>query len=167
MGARPNRSIRPPPAESLRAESDALWDALRDCHRRVRSELRSVVVRHGIYPSEYRALNQLMDGPRTPTQLAEALGLAPASVTDLSAQLVARGWATRRPHPADRRAYLLRMTPKGRRTRDAARAEFRSRLVEVYGELPPASRARLRVELGRLAGLLEQRERDQAVRATG
>src|SRR5580692_690482 len=40
------------------SDSDALWDLLRDCHRRIRAELRAVVARHGIHLGEYRVLNR-------------------------------------------------------------------------------------------------------------
>jgi MarR family transcriptional regulator, multiple antibiotic resistance protein MarR len=155
----PRRAPRPETRldPSERAASDALWDELRACHRRVRAELRSVVLRRGLYLSEYRALNRLAEGPRTPSHLADELGLAPASITDLAAQLVGRGWAVRAPHPTDRRAYFLRPTRSGRAVRNAARQEYRTRLAEVYAAVPAETREALVRDLGSLAEILEAR----------
>jgi DNA-binding MarR family transcriptional regulator len=139
------------------SDSDALWDLLRDCHRRIRAELRAVVARHGIHLGEYRVLNRLVEGPRTPSQLAEILGLAAASMTDLVAQIHEKRWVRRRPHPSDGRAYLLALTAEGRRVRDSARQEYRTRLREVYRALPASHRTSLRAELAVLDDILRRR----------
>jgi DNA-binding MarR family transcriptional regulator len=52
---------------------------------------------------------------RTPTELAEALGLPPTTVSRLVAGFIEEGLAERRPNPADGRSYLLRATDRGGR----------------------------------------------------
>ncbi|MFN4219179.1 MAG: MarR family winged helix-turn-helix transcriptional regulator [Candidatus Bipolaricaulia bacterium] len=49
-------------------------------------------------------------------QLAEEFGLTPATVSDAVSSLEDKGLLTREPHPDDRRAQILRLTPKGRRS---------------------------------------------------
>jgi DNA-binding MarR family transcriptional regulator len=148
---------RPAMAVDERNQGDALWDTLRDCHQRMRAELRQVVLAHGIYLSEFRALARLRDGPRTLTQLAESLGLTPGSMTDLANQLVSRGWASRQPNPQDRRSQLLTATATGLRVHTAARREYRNRLAEVYSAISPRTRTTLAVGLEELRTILFER----------
>jgi DNA-binding MarR family transcriptional regulator len=152
----PDRAPRAPPAERP-TRGDALWDLLGDCHREMRAELRAVVLRHGVHLGEYRALAGLRRGPRTLSQLAEGLGLTPASMTDLARQLEKRRWVERRPNPADRRSQLLESTGRGRAVYLAARREYRSRLAEVYSELSPSSRRALERGLDGLGRVLAAR----------
>lgn len=55
------------------------------------------------------------DGPVSQRTLAEALGIAPRSVTGLVDGLVASGHVTREPHPTDGRAVLVTPTALGAR----------------------------------------------------
>jgi DNA-binding MarR family transcriptional regulator len=157
----PRRRADPPaPAPSGKSAaraSDALWDDLVDCHRRLRQELQSVVRRHGIHLAEYRALARLVERPLTLSELSESLGVRAAAVTDLARQLGARGWTERRTYPEDRRARLLAVTARGRRARESARKEYRARLHELYEALPPRARGALRIGLSELSGVLRVR----------
>jgi DNA-binding MarR family transcriptional regulator len=67
-------------------------------------------------------------GPVTQRTLADALDVAPRTVTGLVDGLVASGHVTREAHPTDRRATLVTPTPAGA---DAARglAEGRTQLA--------------------------------------
>jgi DNA-binding MarR family transcriptional regulator len=55
-------------------------------------------------------------GPSTQRHLAEVLGVSPRNITGLVDALVATGFVTRQPHPADRRATLVTFTEHGART---------------------------------------------------
>jgi len=147
--------------QNQRAEGDVLWDTLGDCHRRMRAELREVVLARGVYLSEYRALARLREGPRTLTQLAEGLGLTPASMTDLARQLLNRGWAHRRPNPQDRRSHLLLATDAGLRVHALARREYRNRLAKVYSAISPRTRRALAEGLEDLRATLIERTRNR------
>jgi DNA-binding MarR family transcriptional regulator len=156
----PRRSTRiGPGGGSVPTEADQLWDALREDHRRLRAELRQVLQRRGIYPSEYRALGRLVEQPRSMGNLAEELGLTPASVTDLTRQLEQRGWILRRRSTSDRRVYMLSITPKGRQTHRASRAEYAERLAEIEAALPPEARDELDRGLEALRTVLVARSR--------
>lgn len=136
---------------------DELWDRLGACHRQMRSELRAVVLRHGIYLSEYRALARLRTEARTLSQLAESLGLTPASMTDLARQLETRGWVKRGPNPADRRSQLLQSTATGTAVYVHAHREYRARLADVYSSLTPSTRRSLDRGLRELSRVLTER----------
>lgn len=150
-----------------RTEGDTLWDTLRDCHRRMRAELRDVVLTHGVYLSEYRALARLREGPRTLTQLADGLGLTPASMTDLAKQLLDRRWVVRRPNLRDRRSHLLLATDAGLQVHAVTRREYQSRLAEVYSAIPPRARRALAEGLGELRATLAERTGDRGPKTVG
>lgn len=52
-------------------------------------------------------------GPSTQQRLAQELGVAPRTVTTLVDALVDTGFVTREPHPSDRRATNVTLTPHG------------------------------------------------------
>jgi len=65
-------------------------------------------------PSRMRLLWELgQRGPVPQRVLAEALKVTPRAVTGLVDALVADGLVTREPHPGDRRATLVTLTPRG------------------------------------------------------
>src|SRR6059058_2597294 len=92
-----------------------LWRA---SHTRVAEALESV----GLTPALFGLLNVL--GAREGAiqqELGSAMGVDPSTMVSLIDQLEAAGLAKRRPHPTDRRAREVVITPKGRRLLDRAR----------------------------------------------
>lgn len=69
-------------------------------------------------------------GPSTQRVLADALLVSPRTITGLVDGLVATGFATREPHPTDRRATLVSVTQHGARTVEAM-ARGRQELAEL------------------------------------
>jgi DNA-binding MarR family transcriptional regulator len=68
----------------------------------------------GLHPTDYKALGVLQRlGPLSAGELGSQTGLAPASVTNLTDRLVARGFLRREPDPVDRRRVLLRADVAG------------------------------------------------------
>jgi DNA-binding MarR family transcriptional regulator len=63
-------------------------------------------------------------GPVLMRALSEAVGVAPRTITGLVDALEADGWVRRSPHPSDRRATLVALTPE-------AEVAF-ARLLESY-----------------------------------
>lgn len=64
--------------------------------------------RRGLSASEVKAIDILMRlGPLTHAQLVEHTSLRPASVTDLIDKIERKGYASRGPHPDDRRRILV------------------------------------------------------------
>ncbi len=80
----------------------------------IRELMQGVVAGTGVTGEEYAILGVVNFFPdRTPTELAEALGIPPTTVSRQVAALLERKLAERRPNPDDGRSYLLRTTPKG------------------------------------------------------
>ena len=92
-----------------------LWRA---SHTRVAEALESV----GLTPALFGLLNVL--GAREGAiqqELGSAMGVDPSTMVSLIDQLEAAGLAKRRPHPTDRRAREVVITPKGRRALERGR----------------------------------------------
>ncbi len=109
-------------------------------------------------PAHGFILNLVSDGA-TATELASHLGVTKQGAAKLVAHLVAMGYLQKRPHPSDRRATLITLTPRGREALAAAAAAqetIETHWAEVLGaprmhalrsaleELAEESRATLR-----------------------
>jgi DNA-binding MarR family transcriptional regulator len=68
-----------------------------------------------------------VSGPVLMRALSEAVGVTPRTITGLIDALEVDGWVVRRPHPSDRRATIVALTP-------AAEVAF-AKLNEHYGDL--------------------------------
>jgi DNA-binding MarR family transcriptional regulator len=121
-----------------------LWRA---SHTRIAAALESV----GLTPALFGLLN-LLGGLQGANQqeLGSAMGVDPSTMVSLIDELEAAGLAQRRPHPADRRARAVVLTPKGRRLRERARQMASQVEDEVLGGLTAAERREL-LRLLRLA----------------
>src|SRR5690348_3147778 len=70
--------------------------------------------RMGLTESRAHLLWELQHrGPCTQRALADALHVAPRTITTLIDALASTGFVTREPHPSDRRATLVTFTPRG------------------------------------------------------
>ena len=76
-------------------------------------------------------------GPSTQRVLADAVGVAPRTMTTLVDALVATGFVTREPHPSDRRATLVTFTDRGRATGRALVEDHHILARELFADLPP------------------------------
>jgi DNA-binding MarR family transcriptional regulator len=102
--------------------------------------------------ARWQVLGVVDHGPITVAAVARTMGLARQSVQRTADLLVADGLAAYEDNPADRRAKLLRPTPRGRkalRVIEAAQAEWAARLGASLGA----------AELSRTCALLERLER--------
>ncbi|WP_082131573.1 MULTISPECIES: MarR family winged helix-turn-helix transcriptional regulator [Cellulomonas] len=102
------------------APSEELLDLLHDVLRNARRDA-SERLGDAITPGQLRLLRTLdrMGRPRRLGELAEALDVAPRSVTSKVDQAAADGWVRRVPDPDDRRATLVELTAAGRERLDA------------------------------------------------
>ena len=80
---------------------------------------------------QYRVLAAVDDGGERATHLAAGLALAKPTVTAAVDGLVERGYLTRAPEPADRRAVRIALTPAGRKALARAEAAMAGRLAHV------------------------------------
>ncbi|HEY4023370.1 MAG TPA: MarR family transcriptional regulator [Pseudonocardiaceae bacterium] len=127
--------------------SEAFWRVARLLRHRSGESL----ARWDIAPSHGRALGVLArHGPARLRELSEHLHIAARSATEVVDALQERGLVQRRPDPADRRATLVVLTPKGQQVSTAiqdSRAEDAQRL---FGALSASDRAELARILAKL-----------------
>jgi DNA-binding MarR family transcriptional regulator len=79
----------------------------------------------------------------TPTELYRAMMVTSGGATRRIDQLESRGLVQRTPHPHDRRASLIGLTPEGRRLVDEAWAHHLKRNRELFDALKPEERRTL------------------------
>ena len=92
-----------------------LWRA---SHSQTAAALQTI----GLTPPLFAVLNYLQANEGAiQQQVGSAMGIDPSTMVALVDQLERAGLATRRPHPQDRRAREVLLTPKGRRTLERAR----------------------------------------------
>jgi MarR family transcriptional regulator, lower aerobic nicotinate degradation pathway regulator len=92
-----------------------LWRA---SHTQTAAALRSI----GLTPALFAVLNYLQGREGAiQQQIGSAMGIDPSTMVSLVDQLEGAGLANRRPHPQDRRAREVLITPKGRRALEDAR----------------------------------------------
>jgi DNA-binding MarR family transcriptional regulator len=98
------------------------------------------------------------DGPSRMTDLGEKAGLRPRNLTSVADALEAEGMVVRSPHPADRRATLLGITPRGTAEIDRALGPRFASLAEVFDVLDPDGRTHLVSSLRQLSSAIEERQ---------
>ncbi|MGH2714498.1 MAG: MarR family winged helix-turn-helix transcriptional regulator [Thermoleophilaceae bacterium] len=98
----------------------------------------------GLTPALFAVLNYLRgrDGA-IQQQIGSAMGIDPSTMVSLVDQLERAGLANRGPHPRDRRAREVLVTPKGRRTLKRARELAEEIEANVLRGLAPAERRQL------------------------
>jgi DNA-binding MarR family transcriptional regulator len=77
-------------------------------------------------------------GPVLMRALSQALGISPRTVTGLVDSLEADGWVTRSPHPDDRRATIISITPAAEVALAGLRDNYEGLAHDLIGDLPPA-----------------------------
>lgn len=114
-----------------------LWRA---SHTQTAAALQTI----GLTPALFAVLNYLRgrDGA-IQQQIGSAMGIDPSTMVSLVDQLERAGLANRRPHPQDRRAREVLVTPKGRRTLKRARELAEQVEADVLQGLDPAERREL------------------------
>lgn len=95
-------------------------------------------------------------GPCTQRVLADALGVAPRTVTSLVDALVETGFVTREPHPSDRRATLVTLTPHGTEVAASLQAGQAELAGQLFGDLEPAAYDAFLVGLGATVAKLRE-----------
>jgi DNA-binding MarR family transcriptional regulator len=114
-----------------------LWRA---SHTRVAAALESI----GLTPASFGLLNVL--GAREGAmqqELGSVMGIDPSTMVSLIDALESAGLAKRRPHPTDRRARVVAITPKGRRVLERGRRLAAEVEDEVLRGLTAAERREL------------------------
>ena len=91
----------------------------------------------------------------SPGQLVRQTLVTSGTMTNRVDRLAQRGLVERSPDPSDRRGVIVRLTPEGQRTVDAAMADLLDRERHLLAELPAAERDDLAGLLRRLLSPFE------------
>ncbi len=139
------------------------WTAAQRVDQLITRELKAA----DVWTPYYALLSMIViREPITPTALAEAMGVAPTTLSDRLAELVELGHVRRTKNPRDGRSYLIQSTPAGRRAVDrAAPITWRTQqsVVRHLNRRLPAIEAAI-ADLSRAldAALAESSDRDTA-----
>jgi DNA-binding MarR family transcriptional regulator len=102
--------------------------------------------------AQYRTLVVLASrGPQNLANLAEAIGVAPATATRMCDRLVAKKLIVRQPHFDDRRHIRLEVTTKGRRLVSEVTARRRREMGAILESISPEDQVILANALNRFA----------------
>lgn len=83
-------------------------------------------------------------GPVVMRALSDALGVSPRTVTGLVDALEADGWVIRSPHPSDRRATIISLTPASEATLIKLTDGYRALALDLLGDISDDDLARCR-----------------------
>ena len=155
MRALASNSLRDPESRihETHHESLRVWLRLLTCtmliertiRARLRKEFRTTLPRFDLMAQLERHANGLRMG-----EISERLMVTGGNVTGITDQLVAEGLVERVPIPEDKRAFVVRLTPRGKRQFDAMAAAHERWIIEMLAVMPQGERDRLYAVLGRL-----------------
>lgn len=133
-------------AKAAPGSSDVLIDELFATTVKVRAYTDAKLRVGGASVARLRAMRMLAASaePLRMRDLSEMLGVAARTATSVVDGLERDGLVERVRHPVDRRAFLLNLTPLGRRRHLEAEAVDSAALATATGGLAPEDRARLR-----------------------
>jgi DNA-binding MarR family transcriptional regulator len=127
------------------AQVGPLW--MRWCHGHLR--------RSGLSFARMKLLGVLdMLGPQMMSNVSDELGVTRRNVTALVDALEAEGLVRRTPHPTDRRATVIELTPAGKEAGNRVRRDFEHKVLELFGHLPLTDQKMFQKLLDRAVTLL-------------
>ena len=127
-------------------QSVRLWLRLLTCASLIESEIRSRLrTGFGVTLPRYDLMSQLERHPEglKMSELSKRMMVTGGNVTGITDQLVDEGLVLRDSNPRDRRAYLLKLTPKGRRVFGEMAKAHEPWIVELFAGLSEADKERL------------------------
>jgi len=141
-----------------RAQSDdhaalKLWLRMLSCVTEIEAEIRGRLrERFGISLGRFDYLAQLYrhrEGLKM-SELSRHLMVTGGNVTTLTDDLQREGLVARESSPTDRRAWIVRLTPQGRRSFEAMAHEHEQWILELFGSLDAKTVQQLYQHLGAL-----------------
>ncbi len=146
------------PMHGLEARSRAddhaalrLWLRMLSCVNEVETEIRRRLrERFDISLPRFDFLAQLHRWPEglRMNELSARLMVSGGNVTTLTDELEREGMVTREQNPNDRRAWIIRLTPAGRRRFDTMAREHERWVLELFEPLDPQTMKQLYQQLG-------------------
>jgi DNA-binding MarR family transcriptional regulator len=90
----------------------------------------------GLRPVEYAVYSLMLEaGPRTPSELAAALGVPPSTMSGYIRPMLERGHAKRIPNPSDGRSFRVVLTDRGRAVQRQVQPAFSQADRAIIAEL--------------------------------
>jgi DNA-binding MarR family transcriptional regulator len=117
----------------------------RTIRARLRTQFRTTLPRFDLMAQLERHAKGLRMG-----EISERLMVTGGNVTGITDQLVAEGLVERVPIPEDKRAFVVRLTTRGKRQFDAMAAAHERWIIEMLSVMPQSERDRLYAVLGKL-----------------
>jgi DNA-binding MarR family transcriptional regulator len=115
-----------------------------ELHHRLHRLVDQTMLSSGLSLARAKVLMRLGEcGPVNQATLAGLLGFVPRSVTEIVDALERDGMVTRSRDEADRRAWIVELTPAGQDANAAAQVTRRKAMDEVFGSLTARERATL------------------------
>jgi DNA-binding MarR family transcriptional regulator len=138
---------------------EGIVDRLHDLSKRFKKALDETISEHGLAHSDWSLLSALMrKQPRSAGQLAKVADLSSGAMTNRLDRLEQAGLIRRVPDPDDRRGVLVKLTPKGRQTYNAAAGAGAAREAFIASALAKREKEELNSLLRRLMIEFERRE---------
>jgi DNA-binding MarR family transcriptional regulator len=134
-----------------------LMTVLPQINRLMAVELRQEVDESATMP-QFRVMAYLHEEPMTLTALAQKRRVSIQSAGELVQALVARGWLTRTPDPADRRQSTLQLTDEGRAKYERVQARMQEQLTAYLALLTEAERDTVQGALIALQRVIQTQE---------
>jgi DNA-binding MarR family transcriptional regulator len=147
------------PMLDLRVEG--IVDRINGINRRIRRMLDETLEEHGLTSGEWHALGKLArapDGRRTAGELAAAVELSSAAMTNRLDRLEKEGLVRRVPDERDRRSVQIEVTPAGRELYERTVGSQAAKEAIVAEALSPRQQDELNDLLRRLMIAFERRE---------
>lgn len=136
-------------------QSADVWLVLRKAAYWVEQHAFDSVAATGLGLSDFAVLKALLfTGPLPVNVIGAKVLLTSGSITSAVDRLEAQGLVKRASHPTDRRAYLVNLTPAGRRKIGPASLKHAKKMADVVSVLTPAEQrelVRLMKKLGKHA----------------
>jgi DNA-binding MarR family transcriptional regulator len=147
-----------------------LWLRLLACTTQIEDQIRRRLrQRFGISLPRFDYLAQLHRRPEglTMKALSRCLMVTGGNVTGLTDQLEHEGLVAREGSPTDRRAWIVRLTSRGRRDFETMAQVHEQWILELFGGLGARDLQQLYAQLGTLRVQLVQLQEPQARTAAG
>ena len=94
-------------------DSNGVTDAITSTYKTLLRESEELLSREGITRAQFHALRCVANGPIPMKDISEKMFVTRANITGLVDKLESKGLVKRVGHQRDRRATIIRLTPKG------------------------------------------------------